>query len=297
MTFFQNSPFSACIAVDWSGAKARRTAAICVARAAMDGSAPQLLAPPDGGLWSRELVADFLIGLARQDQRTLVGIDCNFGYAEAVAARHTAGQQPLWAVVDALCRQTDNFYAEGFWTHPSIRDDFWQAGKQPLAWHGHRRLTEQACAAQGYGWPESPFKLIGPKQVGKGGLAGMRMAHALKQQAGARIAFWPFEDTRQAPVVVTEIYPRLFIRQAAAGNAKVRDAATVNTILHTLGSQRLAASTADRLTDHQTDALIAAAGMRAHLATTPNPLDVPQSLRPTLRLEGWIFGVKVEHEG
>lgn len=288
--------FDRVVAIDWSGARAVRTPAIAVALVE-SGPDPvvRLVRPADGGHWSRQAVADWLRQLLDLPGRTLVGIDCNLGYAASVmraqfpGIRHAAA---LWAEVDRCSWPAVNFLAEGYWMHPSVAPLFWCSGRRPPGWKGPRRSTEQACIDIGLGTPESPFKLLGPKQVGKGGLAGMRMLHALRTDLGDRLAVWPFDgvDRQRSRLVVTEIFPRLFIRRAGGGTAKIRDSGVLRTMLQGCRIDwELAVE--GPIDDHAADALLAAAGIWVHCREEPDALVVPTALAPTLALEGWIFGV------
>lgn len=290
--------FDTYIAIDWSGAeKPQDTKAIAVAKTTRGTDAPILLQPPIGAYWSRTTVAAFIESLAKSGKRTLVGVDCNFGYAQAVATAQLGNNYTgpdLWAYVEQHCAHTSNFFARDFWQAPHIAPYFWASGPQHPRFKIHRRITEIQCGSQGYGWPESPFKLIGAKQVGKGGLAGMRMAHALTQNKNGQIGIWPFmPQTTEAPVVITEIYPRLFIRRAQLGNLKIRDINTLNIALAAFQSAPI--THMPDLSDHVTDALVAAAGLRHACgvdATLPAAItsDVT-TLYPEAMREGWIFGL------
>ncbi len=293
----QSVPFDRIVAIDWSGARAVRTQGIAVAMIEAKGCL-RLVFPDDARYWSRQAVSDWLRNLTRWPGRTLVGIDCNLGYAASVMRDQLPGidhAARLWSEVDRLSVDADNFFAEGFWTHPTIAPQFWCRGPQPTTWCALRRLTEQACADAGFGSPESPFKLLGPKQVGKGGLAGMRMLHALKESLGHRLAVWPFDlpTVSSASLLVTEIYPRLFIRKAGGGSTKVRDRSSLLRLLRgwSVCADALAV---DRIDDHSADALIAAAGMLHQCAESDHSFRVPEPLVQVLALEGWIFGVPFE---
>jgi hypothetical protein len=97
-----------------------------------------------------------------------------------------------------------------------------------------------------------------------------------------RVGVWPFEDVAGKSALV-EIYPTLFRKRAGHGLAKLRTRAELNKALRALGSQPVSRRAA--LTDHDTDALISAAGMRAMGGALPGCDD------PHIRREGWIFGV------
>lgn len=286
--------FERYLAMDWSGAKAVSSPAIAVAAVSHNEKNVKLIKPSDSSMWSREKVADFIFSLAHKKQKTFIGIDANFGYAQEIVRKqfpHIQSVYELWAQIDTICKNEANFYAEAFWSQPKNKKYFWTQGKQPSHIKLPKRLTEIACAAQGFGHPESPFKLLGPKQVGKGGLAAMRLAHFLKQRIGSRIAFWPFcsrPELEKALIVVAEIYPRLFIKAAGLGNAKITNKRTLEALLSDYGS---ATPQQHFYSDHQTDALIAAAGMKNFLRTHQDYLGLCDDVRKRTNLEGWIFGV------
>jgi hypothetical protein len=102
--------------------------------------------------------------------------------------------------------------ARALWRHMAQHADDWLAPKPPFwmeanagrpAGKDEFRQTDldlQACGLR----PSSPFKLVGPSQVGRGSLLGMR--HLLElDQAGFNV--WPF--AADLPLVV-EIYPAAF---------------------------------------------------------------------------------------
>ncbi len=63
---------------------------------------------------------------------------------------------------------------------------------------------------------------------------------------------------------VVEIYTRIYLRNAGMTGKKLRSRADLNAALAGLGSKP--ARLRFEPNDHQTDALVTAAGMRAHLA-------------------------------
>jgi hypothetical protein len=124
----------------------------------------------------------------------------------------------------------------------------------------------------------------------------MRMAHFLKEQLQEKVAFWPFdaqERCNQATIVITEIYPRLFLNKANHGRSKIRDLTTLKELLLFF---KATSSCLVSINDHQTDALIAAAGMRSLMQADPTLLNLEQcspSCIKQLRMEGWILGVSL----
>src|SRR5215207_1880116 len=88
---------------------------------------------------------------------------------------------------------------------------------------------------------------------------------------------------------VVEIYTRIYLRRAGMDGRKLRSRAALNQALMGLGSPPTRLRFEPN--DHQTDALITAAGMRALVREEPRAF-APQGLIPELaRSEGWTFGV------
>ncbi len=287
--------FDQFIGVDWSGAKAPiKTKSIAVASLSKEKDDLTL----HQNIRSRSAVANFIGNVIKGGKRTLIGIDCNFGYAVEILRKQigqNATAPDLWAKVDDVNAENPNLFAGDFWMHPKFKEDFWTTGKMPINFQMPKRMTEIICADNGYGRPESPFKLIGAKQVGKGGLAGMRMAHILKQKYGSKVAIWPFDNDQScdlAVVVLTEIYPRQFIMRAAMGSQKIRKDNDLKKILEFYG---LTNQKHKNFTDHDTDALVSAAGLRYLCGmnqTIPNTISNPSRMTKTAQsCEGWIFGV------
>lgn len=286
--------FGGFIALDWSGA--RQASGIAIAECAPGDAAPRLV-PPAGGRWTRAAALDWLVRRVDRGDRPLIGIDCAFSLPFARAAGYfasaDAGAFDLWDLVDRVAAAAGVADLSGapFAVHPTYRDDFWHAGPAAADRPVARRATERACACLGLGMPETPYKLIGAKQVGKGALAGMRVLAALRRARPDGVAVWPFEPAAPDRAVVVEIYPRLFLRVSGGPrSAKLRSWAGVDACLAALGSASLADRPADPPSDHDTDALVAAAGMR-RVADDLRLWD-RAALAPTDRdRDGWIFGV------
>lgn len=287
--------FDQFIGVDWSGAKAPiKTKSIAVASVSKDKDDLTLYQ----NIRSRRAVAEFIGDVIESETRTLIGIDCNFGYAAETLRKQInfkAAAPDLWAKVDAVNTESPNFFAGNFWTHPKFKEDFWTEGKMPIGFKMPKRTTEVICANNGYGHPESPFKLIGAKQVGKGGLAGMRMVHYLQDKYDDKIAVWPFNDDKScdaAKVILAEIYPRQFIMRAGMGTQKIRNKGDLEQILKFYGMTN---GNYKNFTDHDTDALVSAAGLRylcGMKQEIPNAISNPPQMTKIAQFcEGWIFGV------
>ncbi|WP_448189860.1 hypothetical protein [Azospirillum sp. sgz301742] len=283
------SRFERFVAIDWSGARGKRYAGIAVAECGT-GDAPPTLIDPPGGWWSRTAVFDWLrAGLERGP--ALVGIDCAFSLPFAVAQAYFPGREAsvfdLWDLIEQTTAAHPDFLGGPFAEHPSFAGGFWSAGRQPSWYTDPHRLTERVCRADGYGSPQSPYKLIGSKQVGRGALAGIRMLRALRA-ADPRVAVWPFEEPAAGKTLFAEIYPRLFLKRAGFGLRKIRAPADVDAALRYLASRPAQLTTP--VSDHDADALVSSAGLR-WLADRPE-VWAPAAMDATARRqEGWIFGV------
>ena len=286
--------FDRFVGVDWSGASGRQYAGIAVAECHTGTGAPMLVQPP-ARRWRRTDFVDWMAAQAGRGERLLVGIDCAFALPAPTAGALLGADYAaaaLWAHIDAHCAEAADFFGGPFAIHDSYKSHFWHDGPRPAGFAELHRATEYACRAAGLGAPESPLKLVGARQVGKGGLAGMRVLHALKTRLGGRFAVWPFDPVDRADIVCIELYPRLFMKMAGHGNGKVRTVAALEKCLSalgcTLGSE--APDPAQTLIDHETDALVAAAGLR--FIAGDRAVWAPEGLDAlAIRAEGWIFGV------
>ncbi len=283
--------FERFVGVDWSGARGGAYSGIAVAECGTGSGAPALV-PPPARRWRRTDFVDWVVAQASDRRRMLIGIDCAFALPAAMATGllgEDYSAAALWAHIDAICAGADDYYGGAFALHEAHRHLFWHDGPRPPDFTEHHRAGEHACRAAGLGSPESPLKLVGARQVGKGGLAGMRVLAALREQLGGLFAVWPFDLIEGARIVCVELYPRLFMRMAGHGNAKVRSGDALNRCLAALRSEP-AMGMEETLVDHDTDALVAAAGLRL-IAGEPAVWSPAGLDSLAIRAEGWIFGV------
>jgi len=280
--------FTRFAAVDWSGAKGSRHKGIAVALCEAGNGAPYLIERERP--WSRTEVLEWLLATAREAP-TLYGFD--FSYAPPIAERgaYLPGEahvpsdaKAFWAYVDRLCDDVDLGAASFLETHHRPHFYFGAADgvKRDFL---HHRVCEHAFNALGGGKASTLYDAIGAAQVAKASYAGMRLLHRLE----GKVPVWPFDPLPQEGSAVVEIYTRVFILMAGLSGRKVRRLDDLNVALTALGS--LPASLASDPNDHETDVLIAAAGLR-HIAEDPNYWN-PAALTPALaRSEGWTFGIK-----
>ena len=203
-----------------------------------------------------------------------------------------ASAPELWRLVDEVSGGAGDFYAAGFVRSKLYAPYFHRPKNRGSRFDARYRRTERRCAEIGLGSPETMYKLIGPKQVGLGSLAGMRVLHRLRS-AAQKVSVWPFESRRTRSVLV-DIFPRLFLRRAGVGHHKVPDLATLNRALAHYASgpadQSDTAAPARRDWGDRTDALVAAGALCA--LADDDRLWHPHGLSEDVRrTEGWIFGV------
>ena len=292
--------FDEFVAIDWSGAKTP----IQNPKISMACYDPRLQDIPlfPRPRWSRCDVFDWITARTQTKNRTLIGIDCNFGWSYdrgLSLCGNVFSAYDLWRLVDETCNDDQNFYAENFWQHPTYQSLFWSSGTKPNWFDGSslQRRVEIICSQKNLGNPESPFKLIGTKQVGKGGMSGMRLLYQLKQILGNQIAIWPFdsvEELNQATIVITEIYPRLFWKMTGLGNKKITSPDLIQTAVRAFNPSMNIPNDIC-LSDDQSDAFISAIGLSYLCGKSeyvPNAITFPSELPIKLaKTEGWIFGV------
>jgi Protein of unknown function (DUF429) len=227
------------VAVDWSG---DRSAA---------GQRKKIWA----GVWTAGVVTlesgrtrtelcEWLVKLARETPRMVVGIDCCFSY-------------PAWFLAEHGCATVFDFWRAVVagkgeeWLHRECADGrFWgvtgsaRTGKRPAEFGGEglRRMMrttdwenkiavrleggdrERAEKMRGI-TAKSPFQIGGSGSVGTGSLRAMPVLERLRE-AGFRV--WPFESARlmgpkPAPLLV-EMYTRLLTGPVAKSNPLARRA-------------------------------------------------------------------------
>ncbi len=183
-----------------------------------------------------ELTA-WLIGMARETPRMVVGIDCCFSY-------------PAWFLREHGCATVFEFWrhvASGHgerWLCEAVDERFWgKPHKRPAQFSGTGYATmmrqtdmenkvefgggDELRAALMKGiQPKSPFQIGGSGSVGTGTLRAMEWLERLRE-AGFRV--WPFEDAElsaetDAQPLLVEMYTRLLTGPVAKSNETARAA-------------------------------------------------------------------------
>ena len=282
-----NSRFARFIAVDWSGAKGKRHKGIAIAEA-RGGRAPRLVR--GNHIWSREEVLHWLVTEAAKEP-TLFGFDFSFAPPLIERGEYLVGEpgvpktaREFWAYVDQHC-EDDDLGASSFleFTH---RPHFYFGIADGIKADFVRfRQCDARLNAKGGRKTASAYDAIGAAQVAKASFSGMRLLHRLD----GKVAIWPMDPLPAHGSAVVEIYTRIYLRRAGLSGVKLRSRAALSVALEGLGS--LPARLGFEPNDHQTDALVTAAGMRA-LANGEEQAFDPEGLTPKIaRSEGWTFGV------
>jgi hypothetical protein len=283
-----SSRFTRFAAIDWSGAKGKTHKGIAVALAEAGAAAPRLVRA--GHVWSRGEVLEWLIAAA-DEAPTLFGFDFSFAPPIAERGEYLPGEpdvpttaRAFWAYVESRCEDED-LGAASFLERTHRRHFYFGIADGVKADFVRFRQCDASLNAQGGRKTASAYDAIGAAQVAKASFSGMRLLHRL----GGKVAVWPMDPLpRDGGSAVVEIYTRIYLRRAGLSGTKIRTAAALDGALEALGSAP--ARLPFEPDDHQSDALVTAAGMRA-LAADPRAF-APQGLTPELaRTEGWTFGV------
>jgi hypothetical protein len=279
--------FQSYVAIDWSGAKGKRHTGIAIA-AARGEAAPRLVRA--GHIWSRTEVLEWLVRRAAKEP-TLFGFD--FSFAPPIVARgeYLPGEadvpntaRAFWAYVDSRCDDED-LGAASFLERTHRRHFYFGIADGVKAGFMHFRQCDSRLNAQGGRKTASAYDAIGAAQVAKASFSGMRFLHRLD----GRVAIWPMDPLPEHGSAVVEIYTRIYLRRAGLTGVKLRSRADLNRALKGLGSPP--ARLRFEPNDHQTDALVTAAGMRQLARTEPRAFDPEGLTRQIARSEGWTFGV------
>ena len=279
--------FTRTIAIDWSGAKGKRHRGIAIAEAHGE-AAPRLIRP--GHIWSRTEVLKWLIREAAREP-TLFGFDFSFAPPLIERGEYLPGEpdvpktaREFWTYVDRKCDDED-LGAASFLEEAHRRHFYFGIADGVKARFMHFRQCDAWLNAQGGRKTASAYDAIGAAQVAKASFSGMRFLHHLD----GKVAVWPMDPLPERGSAVVEIYTRIYLRRAGMSGTKLRNRTALNLALEGLGSPPVRLKFEP--SDHQTDALVTAAGMRQLATTEPRAFD-PEGLTPEIaQSEGWTFGV------
>jgi hypothetical protein len=280
------SRFASTVAIDWSGAKGRRHKGIAIAEARGD-EPPRLVRL--GHVWSRVEVLDWLLERAAKEP-TLFGFDFSFAPPFAERGAYLPGEPDIpdnardfWAYVDRKSNDED-LGAASFLEEVHRRHFYFGIDDGVKADFVRFRICDAHLNAQGGRKTASAYDAIGAAQVAKASFSGMRLLHRLE----GKIAIWPMNPLPSEGSVVVEIYTRIYLRNAGMSGKKLRNRIDLNQALTGLGSKPVRLRFEPN--DHQSDALVTAAGMRAHLRH-PDAFTPSRLTEELARTEGWTFGI------
>ena len=278
--------FASCVAIDWSGAKGRRHKGIAIAEAR--GDDPPRLVRPDH-IWCRQEVLDWLLKRAAAEP-TLFGFDFSFAPPFVEHGSYLPGEigvpcsaREFWRYVDDNCRDED-LGAASFLEEVHRRHFYFGIADGVKADFVRFTICDAQLNAQGGRKTASAYDAIGAAQVAKASFSGMRLLH----RVDGKVAIWPMDTLPQQGSAVVEIYTRIYLRAAGMSGKKLRNRADLNQALKGLGRQPVRLRFEPN--DHQTDALVTAAGMRRHLRhpSAFAPVGLTSEIAQT---EGWTFGI------
>ena len=222
---------------------------------------------------------------------TLFGFDFSFAPPIVERGEYLLGEpgipktaREFWAYVDAMCDDED-LGAASFLETAHRRHFYFGIADGVKADFMHFRQCDARLNAQGGRKTASAYDAIGAAQVAKASFSGMRLLHHIDR----KVAIFPMDSLQERGSAVVEIYTRIYLRRAGMSGTKLRSRSALNAALEGLGSKPVRLRFEPN--DHQTDALVTAAGMRALARQEPQAF-APQGLTPEIaRTEGWTFGV------
>jgi hypothetical protein len=222
---------------------------------------------------------------------TLFGFDFSFAPPIVERGEYLLGEpgipkiaREFWAYVDAKC-DDDDLGAASFLEMAHRRHFYFGIADGVKADFMHFRQCDARLNAQGGRKTASAFDAIGAAQVAKASFSGMRLLHRFD----GKVAIFPMDPLPEHGSAVVEIYTRIYLRRAGMSGAKLRTRAELNRALTSLGSKPARLSFEPN--DHQTDALVTAAGMRALARQEPGAFEPEGLTREIALTEGWTFGV------
>ena len=199
----------------------------------------------------------------------MFGFDFSFAPPFAERGAYLPGEagvpqtaREFWAYVDRLSDDED-CGAASFLEQAHRRHFYFGIADGVKAEFVRFRICDARLNAQGGRKSASAYDAIGAAQVAKASFSGMRLLHRLD----GKVAIWPMDPIPNEGSAVVEIYTRIYLRMAGMPGKKLRSRAELNLALKGLVS--LPTQLRFEPDDHQTDALVTAAGMRALARSEP----------------------------
>ena len=277
--------FKRAIGIDWSGAKGARHPGIAVAEANENGWVRPVSPVTGTTHWSRLAVLDYIeelpsgTAVAMDSSFSLPFLDKGFFLPGLTAVDGPA----LWAEVDGICANDKDLFGGTF---VETYADFYQLTKPAGSRFERRYRTTEAWANKAFKERcECCFHLIGASQIGKGGLATMRLLHQLKQRR-PDLAVWPFDDFNPGGVTIFEAFATTW---RDGHRSKITDLQILQAFLNRYGVKADLDAYVG-LTDDQADAALMAAGLRSlFINGNSGPYLPNEASVDVLKTEGWII--------
>lgn len=197
--------FDRFIAMDWSGAGGSYSG-IAVAECEPGRKPPVLVRP--GKKWRRWDAADWLKEQLTGRERLLIGLDFAFGFPFEPEAGYLGGSAPgidsvfdLWSLIESRCSTDPDYGCLSFVKDAEYAALFWTEGKMPRSWIARKRCTELACGLATGTHPDTLYKMLHSKQVGKASITGMRVLREVRAARSSLVSVWPFEPPRSSVLV------------------------------------------------------------------------------------------------
>ncbi|MEQ9038066.1 MAG: molybdopterin-binding protein [Silicimonas sp.] len=235
--------FDTFLVVDWSAAKAKsarpQTDAIWFGIARRDGKHQALYLR--SRMEAERHLSQFFDQEMSSGRRVLAAFDFPFGYPQGFARHVTGSDDPLtlwdWLeerIVDTpdgennrfeIAQQINALFPDPgpFWgRHAKADFPGVPYRKETVRFTGFAEKRETDVVARS---ASSCFQLAFPPTVGGQVLTGLPVLARLRRKKGVMV--WPYEEWRDAPVVLAEVWPGLVDRAVRASEDRIRDRAQV----------------------------------------------------------------------
>ncbi|MBI3041882.1 MAG: hypothetical protein HYY78_03550 [Betaproteobacteria bacterium] len=215
--------------------------------------------------WTRSEIALWLIGLAKEGVPYIAGIDHGFSFPESYFKRYGLKTWPQF--LDDFARHwptdRDHIYVD-FVRDGVVEEDGGPSRDSRIGSSKELRLCERWTSSA-----KSVFQLDGQGTVGKSTHAGIPWLKRIRETAGDRVHFWPFDGWQPAAgkSMIAEVYPAIF-KNRFAREGRTTDQHDAYSVARWL-SETAARGVPERYFD---------------------PLLTPEERR-IADLEGWILGV------
>ena len=275
------STFSLYVGIDYSGAQTptSRLKGLQVYAARSGGPAEKVSTPaavralgrmpgmPPGSLprhWTRAEIAQWIIGVVKQGERALIGIDHGFSFPDVYFRRY--GLDTWHAFLADFCRHWPSTGEDTFIDHIRHRmPGFDTPDIEPRSGTpSELRLCERWTSSA-----KSVFLFDVNGSVAKSTHAGIPWLARIRESCGSAVHVWPFDGwlPPEHKTVIAEVYPSIFRNRFPRGDR-----------------------TGDAQDAYATARWLAETGAAGHL---PRYFDPPltREQRDVAGREGWILGI------